>query len=167
MTKSDAFDPDAPESESEPTPDELREAKALAAAIESGTSEFATALRMAHAPTSIPADEHEALVRTAVARANARARRNVVVRVAFGAAAAVALAASIALWLHVDNPSNPAGEAQNVTPLPVDLVSVHSTQPLFAEPFARTGGASRRIDRITLARAADHRENRFRTWGVR
>ena len=42
-----------------------------------------------------------------------------------------------------------------------------STQELFPERFAPTGGESARIDRIAMARAADLRDNEFAKWGVR
>ena len=42
-----------------------------------------------------------------------------------------------------------------------------STQALFPERFAATGGETARIDRIAMARATDLRDNEFAKWGVR
>ena len=76
-------------------------------------------------------------------------------------AGGVAMAAAIALLLG--RPSADGARRAEAEP----LVPVRSTQSLFHEPFARTGGESARIDRIASARAADLRDNRFAAWGVK
>jgi len=49
----------------------------------------------------------------------------------------------------------------------VAVVLSRSTQALFTDPFAPTGGESARIDRIAMARGADLRDNQFAKWGAR
>jgi hypothetical protein len=87
-----------------------------------------------------------------------------VVRLSFGAGALVAVAAGVAVVLGALGPPEaaPVGGAWSTT-----FVSSHSTQSLFPEPFAGTGGQTARVDRIAMARAADLRENEFARWGVR
>jgi hypothetical protein len=87
---------------------------------------------------------------------NGRQNRAVVT---IGVAAALSLAAG-AVLVFGGSHERPADVAASLTP-------TRSTQALFDEPFARTGGQSARIDRIASARAADLRENRFARWGVR
>lgn len=129
--------------------------------------QLAHALRSAFAPASIDAAEHAAMIDAALARMPAAAareaarvvplRRNVVVRVAFGAVAGgLALAASIVFVVT----SAPLHSSE------APLAKARTTQPLFSEPF-KPGEASARIDRIASARASDFRDNRFSKWGVR
>ena len=73
----------------------------------------------------------------------------------------LALAASVLLVLWRQAPSTPP-----TTSLPALAVS-RSTQALFSDRFAPTGGETARIDRIAMARAADLRDNEFAKWGVR
>ncbi|MBL9111009.1 MAG: hypothetical protein JNM74_17125 [Myxococcales bacterium] len=152
-----ALDLDAP-----PTEDELREADALARALEgASTSDDATflrAVRLAHAPEKYPlSDEENARIAARALGKAPSARSGRVIRVAFGAASfALAAAAAIVLVLGGDRGS----------PAPTRLAQSRSTQELFREPFAQ-GQASARIDRIALARSSDLRENRFARWGVR
>lgn len=152
-------DPDAP-----PTEDELREARALAEALETSTAPhddalFLKSLVHAHAPERAALDPavHERIVAGAIARAPRRRSGARVVRLVFGGglAAAVAIAASVLFFLGSPRESAPPSLAQS-----------RSTQELFREPF---GGqeASARIDRIAMARGGDLRENRFARWGVR
>lgn len=131
-------------------------------------AELAVALRHAWSPATLEEAEHAAIVQRAVGSAAASSGgatppassakpRNVVVRVVFGASAtALALAASVALFVNIQHAESPAAP----------LARARSTQPLFDEPF-RPGEASARIDRIALARASDLRENRFSRWGVK
>jgi hypothetical protein len=151
--------PDAP-----PTETELREARALAAALEgdAGPSEDATFLRTLTianaAPEAFPlsSELNERLVSRALsAKAGSAPTRGRVIRVLFGGA--VALAAAAALVFLVGKP--PELESAK-------LAQSRSTQDLFREPF-RGDEASARIDRIAMARAGDLRENRFARWGVR
>jgi hypothetical protein len=157
-------DPDAPASE-----EELREAEALRAALDDGTTahrgaEYLRSLKLAHDPTPIGAIEHRAMVEGAL---RARPKSNLV-RIAFRGGGALALAAGIALaatrFLAAQGESSEAMPAPAVAMAP--LAAARSTQSLFPEPFAR-GEKSARIDRIAMARAADLRDNRFARWGVR
>jgi hypothetical protein len=154
--------PDAP-----PTEDELREARALAEALESpagatAASEDATFLRaVAIAEGTGVADldpeKNARLVERALTRAAApeKPREGRVIRVAFGAVTALSLAAAV-VFAVVGAPKSE---------LPPTLAQSRSTQELFREPFH--GEASARIDRIAMARSSDLRENRFARWGVR
>jgi hypothetical protein len=86
------------------------------------------------------------------------------IRVTFGVAAALSVAAAIVLVIQ--RPERAAMDEASVAEV-APLAPVRSTQPLFHEPFARAGGASDRIDRIAMARSSDLRDNRFALWGVR
>jgi hypothetical protein len=166
MDRDDTRDPDAP-----PSAEEEAQAKALRDALDGGASspaaDFARAVSLAHAPRPIADAEHRAIVERAIARADARRtlssrrRGRAVVFVTTG----LALAAAIALFVG----RAPLGDAarSSATSSLEPLLPMRSTQPLFREPFARTGGESARIDRIASARAADLRDNRFAAWGVR
>jgi hypothetical protein len=71
----------------------------------------------------------------------------------------LALAASVLLLVY-----SSGGLAPTLST--VDLRCARSTGPLFSAPFPSTGGASGRVDRIALARAADLRDNMFARWEV-
>lgn len=130
--------------------EELRDALARGA-----PPEVVTALRAAWSPHALDERDHHALVEAAVGgeRANVLPFRRPQRGVAF-VGGALALAAAIAFWIGA--PSNDAAP----------LARTRSTTPLFNEPF-RDGEGSARIDRIAIARAADYRDNRFSSWGVR
>jgi hypothetical protein len=152
-------DPDAPPSE-----EELAQARALREALEdprrpSDEADLARALQAAWAPRDLAADEHRAIVRSALARADGARRRGRVVRVSFGASAVLALAAAAALVVWTGRRPPSAGVAA--------LAVSRSTQPLFSDKFAPSGGETSRIDRIAMARAVDLRDNEFAKWGVR
>jgi hypothetical protein len=115
----------------------------------------------AWSPRDLPADAHRKLVEQALVRHDARRRRNRVVRVSFGASAVLALAAAILLYVRSDRP--PPDTVHVVATMAVS----RSTQALFPDRFAPSGGESARIDRIAMARAADLRDNEFAKWGVR
>ena len=119
--------------------------------------ELARVLRAAWSPEDLSREEHEKLVARAIAP-----RRANVVRVSFGASAILALAASVLLVVWSDRGPRPG--PPNVGPV---MSLSRSTQSLFGQPFAPTGGESARVDRIAMARAADLRENEFAKWGVR
>lgn len=165
MDRDDERDPDAPAS-----PEELAAAASLRDALDHGPSpgaenesaEIARAVHLAYAPRPLDDAEHRAIVAGGILRAEKKASsrrrgRGVAVIVVGG----LALAAAIALRV-----TEPAPRSASVIALE-PLVPVRSTQPLFREPFARTGGESARIDRIASARASDLRDNRFAAWGVR
>jgi hypothetical protein len=151
-------DPDAPPSE-----EELAASARLREALEdpskaNADADLARALALAHSPRDIDGAEHRAIVERGVAQGSRRARsqrRGVVVRVAFGVSAGLAIAASALLFFGVRGPER------------VELAVTRSTQPLFPDAFPKVGGESERIDRIAMARSADLRENRFARWGVR
>ncbi len=156
------LDPDAP-----PTDEELREASALAAALEAGSAAphddamFLRSLVHAHAPERSPldAERNERLVARALDKGKIKGNGRVI-RVLFGGGAVTAaLAAAAAVVLFFGN-----GQVESAP----KLAQSRSTQELFHEPFQRGGGeAAARIDRIAMARSSDLRENRFTRWGVR
>jgi hypothetical protein len=167
MDRDDIRDPDAP-----PSAEEAAEAEALRDALGKGTphaaADFARAVSLAHAPRPIADGEHRALVERAILRgetrrAQGRRRRG---RVGIAFATGLALAAAVALTVGSLSRRDEAPSAA-ASPTLEPLVPVRSTQPLFREPFARTGGESARIDRIASARAIDLRDNRFAAWGVK
>jgi hypothetical protein len=163
-------DPDAP-----PTEEELAESRSLREALEDPASPAATgsgragedaqlarSLASAWSPRDLTKDEHRVLVEKALDRHDGlRQRRARVVRVSFGAGAIIALAASVLLVVRGDR--QPPETVRAVAGLAVS----RSTQPLFPDRFAPTGGESSRIDRIAMARGADLRDNEFAKWGVR
>jgi hypothetical protein len=135
---------DALEGKKEPATDEERD-----------LADLARSLRSAHLPAALDDKEHEAIVSRALsAKGDGKARGGGgrVIRVSFGAAAALALAAAI--FLLVTRPK-PQGEEVMAT-----FVRSRSTAPLFSAPFKPGDGAAR-IDRIAMARERDYRENRF------
>ena len=176
-------EPDAP-----PTEEEREAAERLRLELEGGSPEFrprpgrggdgpsppgraeaelAVALRAAWEPSDLSVEEHRSLVQRAESALDRRSKGGSgragwgsLVRVTFGRAAVVALAASVLLVLWRGDPSTP------IESRPV-LAASRSTQALFQERFAPTGGETARIDRIAMARAADLRDNEFAKWGVR
>ncbi len=154
-------DPDAPPSE-----EEMAQAEKLRRDLddprrESRLADLARTVSAAWEPRDLSKEEHRLLVQQAVSRPAARARGARVVRVSFGAAATLALAASVLLVLRGDRPGHHADT------VPLSLAVSRSTQELFEEQFPPTGGETRRIDRIAMARATDLRDNEFARWGVR
>lgn len=190
-------DPDAP-----PTDEEVALAAELRAALDGqaastnagADARLLRALALAHEPRPIDDAEHRALVDRAVATKRTPARRSNVVRVTFGLAGAVAIAASVALLIRSSSQPDAASSAA-MAPAAAPAVAVaaraesattpvsdpsasalavpRSTQSLFDAPFttatatARASSGSARIDRIAAARRADLRENRFARWGVK
>jgi hypothetical protein len=163
------IDPDAPASAEEIAAAEaLRDALADPRIDHEGAA-LARAAALAHAPRAIDPAEHRILVEKAILAAPAKKERagGRVIRVAFGAAAAaLSLAAAIALVVGTMNRADEVAMAPAIAPA-TPLAPSRSTQPLFQEPFARSGGASARIDRIARARQGDLRDNRFAMRGVR
>jgi hypothetical protein len=157
-------DPDAPASA-----EEQEQASELRAALDdpsrtSAPAELARALSAAWDPRDLPIQDHRALVDQALARRAPARRGGRVIRVSFGAGAMLALAASVALvlWRGPQGPTSGAFDLGGP-----ELAVSRSTQELFDEQFAPTGGETRRIDRIAMARATDLRDNEFARWGVR
>jgi hypothetical protein len=153
------------------TREELQKAAELRRALEdesipSEEADLARSLKAAWMPAPVVEAEHEPIIERALdpphAARPAPARRGVVVRIAFGASAALAMAAAFLLVLgRMSGQSAPSMSARAP-----ELLPFRSTQELFDKPFER-GSTSARIDRITVARAGDLRENRFAMWGVR
>jgi hypothetical protein len=116
------------------------------------------AVALSHGERGLDAEEHRQIVARGIdvgMRRRSRAR-GVVVRVTFGVAAAVALAAGVVLLV---------GRA--ASPVDVGALAVsRSTQPLFSDPFPKLGSESSRVDRIAMARGGDLRDNEFARWGV-
>lgn len=154
------------------TREELQKAAELRRAMEdeaipSEEADLARSLKAAWMPAPVAKAEHEPIVEKALdpphAVRPAPARRGVVVRIAFGASAALAMAAAFLLVLgRMSGQSAPTMMSARVP----ELLPSRSTQGLFDKPFER-GSTSARIDRIAVARSGDLRENRFAMWGVR
>ncbi len=168
-------DPDAPPSEEEKIAsarlrDALEDPKVVNA-----DAELARALALADEPRPLDDAEHREMVERAVQKAPKAQPRSNVIRVVFGAATALSLAAAAVLVLGTLNRSAEAPRSASLAVAPAEadrpgLLQARSTQELFDEPFAKPlsrGAASARIDRIAMARAGDLRENRFAMWGVR
>jgi hypothetical protein len=158
--------PDHPnELEPPPTDEELAEAERLRAALEGGgqAAELARALSAAWSPRDLGSDEHARLIEQALVKTDGARRRRRVVRISARATAVLALAAAVALVVWTSRPKPLSG----VGPTGAVLAVSRSTQPLFSERFPSTGGETRRIDRIAMARASDLRDNEFAKWGVR
>jgi hypothetical protein len=153
-------DPDSPA-----TDEELAESARLRDALDdpgrtNEDAELARAMSSAWSPRDLSAEVHRALVEKALFRHDTRRRRQRVIRVSFGASAVLALAAAVLLYVRSDRQPP---ETVHTTAMAVS----RSTQALFRDPFAPSGGESARIDRIAMARAADLRDNEFAKWGVR
>jgi hypothetical protein len=160
------------------SPDELEAAALLRAHLTGNAppgSDAALLQQLRHAarPGDLPAARNEALIEEAL-RAPLRLRpRQPHVRrfapVTMAALAGVAaLAAGTALFVG-GSPSAPAPSAATAALAAPALARSRSADDLFdpATPFPRSGQESARIDRIASARAADLRQNRFASWGVR
>jgi hypothetical protein len=173
------LDPDAP-----PSDEEVREAESLRLALEdpslpSEAAELARAVSLAHSPRPIDPAQHQAVVDRALGAgerrqaAPIRRRGSVgarVVRISFGAGAALALAAGVAFVVGSLGERDEPAAAPVAAAAPETLIRARSTQPLFDAPFVSSGRASSgsvRIDRIAMARASDFRENEFSRWGAR
>jgi hypothetical protein len=152
------------EADTPPSQEELAAAEQLRRGLEdpeerSEDAELARSMAAAWEPRDLTPEQHRELVRAALGGR----RGGVVIRVSFRASALLALAAAVALVLWSD-PRGPHGGGAISLP---DLAVSRSTQDLFSERFAPTGGESGRIDRIAMARGADLRDNEFARWGVK
>jgi hypothetical protein len=139
-----------------PTAEELELAAELREALDADP--MVQALAAAWRPKEINSIEHGQIVAKALPPAAKQGGR--VVRVTFGfVAGAIAIAASVVVWMN-------APHAQSEAP----LARARSTQPLFQSYDGFKSGeasATARIDKIAIARAGDYRDNRFAKWGVR
>jgi hypothetical protein len=126
--------------------------------------DLAVALRAAWRPAPLDPLRNELLIAGGLRRLK---RRSPVLTVVSIAVTITALAAGFALIVRPDGGRDAAERTAQVAHAP--LIPARSTTALFdvAEPFPRTGGESKRIDRIATARAVDLRANRFSKWGVR
>jgi hypothetical protein len=144
-------DPLAPPTEAE-LADSVRLREALERGLDQPGADLAKALRASWDPSEL--ERGDQLLSSAVA---SRARGQLV-RVAFGGAAALlALAASLALVVGgLSRARRVEGSA---------LITSRTTSSLFASKFMlrETSG---RLDAIAQARSRDLRENRFARWGV-
>jgi hypothetical protein len=163
-----AFGDDAATTAAERAAAERLRAELCGEAPPSAESELFRALQLAVHPTDLPAARHQALIDAALSRpillGRLSTRPPVVRRIApvtmVALAGVAALAAGVALFVA------PSGTRPPVT---AALVRTRSADSLFdpATPFPRRGEESARIDRITSARVADLRQNRFTAWGVK
>jgi len=158
-------DPPDPAVDAPATEEELAESAKLRDALEDPSrvnedAELARALSSAWSPRDLSEEAHRALVEKALGHHDVRRRRGRVIRVSFGASAVLAIAAAVLLYVRGDRRPPETGHA-------TALAFSRSTQALFPERFATSGGESARIDRIAMARAADLRDNEFAKWGVR
>lgn len=127
--------------------------------------EVLDALVAAHRPKNIDPLRNELLITRALKGSSQRTVQRRVVPVVTAAILGVAaMAAGVSLYLQ--GGTNQAETANVAAPV---LQRSRSTANLFdaSTPFPRVGGESARMDRITNARAADLRNNRFALWGVR
>jgi len=143
---------------------EREQAEALALALDGirqhPLAELAEVIQSAYAPRALPPSLHGQLERQAltqkrsrVVRANRTWWRYV--------APAVALAASVTLWLvDVHSPVSKPGR-----PSASELVRTRSLSPLFAETLEQPT-PTQRIDRIYAVRSKELRHNRFALWRV-
>lgn len=159
-----------------PTEDDLREAAAFAARIETPSAEATDLEALVHGIAQLDANNANPLVpsdreiETAAARSVNRAidhhfqtaigakpeggRIFTLRRAAAASSAVLALAAGVVFVM-----GSPL--ARKSAPAPLTLIESRSTQPLFTQPFSQEP-ASARIDRIATARIGDLRENHFR-----
>jgi hypothetical protein len=157
---------DAAELEAPPSDQELASAAELRHALDdprlpNDDADLARALASAWSPRDLAPHEHRALVEQALLRqSGASRRRGKLLRVSFVASTVVALAAAVLLVLR----GRPSPDLPRIVP---GFAVSRSTQPLFLDRFAATGGETSRIDRIAMARSADLRDNEFAKWGVR
>lgn len=148
-------DPFAPPSEEERVESE-RLRRALEGHGEHPAADLAQALGAAVRPRALA----PRAAGTLADRALGKRRRNVVF-VSFGAAAALAVAAAVALWVAF-----PASRSKLAHAPAERLFLSRSTAPLFDHKFS-TAGTTARIDRIATARERDLRANLYAMWGVR
>src|SRR5262245_51840661 len=124
----------------QPTPEELRAAEELRKALESHDprnvvrmhanneeADLLHALKASHEPASLSDEEHDAIITRALQKKPEK--RGVVIRVSFGVAAALAIAAGVILFIRTQQAPPTATRAP--------LVRVRSTQELFNRPFDR------------------------------
>lgn len=127
--------------------------------------EVLDALVSAYRPKNIDPLRNELLITRALKGSSQQTtRRRVIPMVTAAVLGVAAMAAGVSLYLQ-----GGGDKPQMANVVAPELQRSRSTATLFdaATPFPRVGGESARVDRITNARAADLRNNRFALWGVR
>jgi hypothetical protein len=139
-------------------------------ASDDDVAQLARAIAAAARPREIEPLRNEALIARAL-RGRGRRVRDVAALVV----GAIALAAGAVLVLRSPDGADVRGPAPIASVAPtaapdaaMAAVRARSTMDLFdpAEPFARSGGESSRMDKIARSRSADLRTNRFKAWRV-
>jgi hypothetical protein len=134
-------------------------------------AELAGALRAAWRPAPLPELLDRALIERALQRPIARRSRRIapVTMAALSTLAAVAAAAALFVGDAREASQRSAAVHAPESAPPSSRIRARSTAALFdpATPFPRERGQTERIDRITAARAAELRANRYAAWGVR
>jgi hypothetical protein len=120
-------------------------------------------LRSAHHP-SAPQPNAEMVARDLALTRKAKSVASRTRRLVPSAWGVLAVAAAAALWFVVRSNGILLGP-ESVRQGPRVLAQSHSTESLFAKPFALSSH-SERIDRIAQARSRDLRENRYTIWGL-
>ncbi|PIE05942.1 MAG: hypothetical protein CSA75_02135 [Sorangium cellulosum] len=147
-----------------PTPQELKEARALREALEGQgehpDAELCRALQIANDPPELDPQVNKWLVKRAILRTKLNKRTTFAL---VGASSALALAAGVALVVSGGGLAEPPPSTPMVK---ASLIPSRSTQTLFHSPFQRHGGTSERIDRISRARGRDYRSNYYGRIGV-
>jgi hypothetical protein len=149
-------DPLAPPSE-----EELVESERLRRALEGHGEHPSADLARALAAAARPRALGSSVAETLAGKALGKRHKSNVIFVSFGAAAAFAAAAAVALLVAFPASRHEALHAQTER-----LFLSRSTAPLFDHKF-ETAGTTARIDRIASARERDLRANLYAQWGVR
>jgi hypothetical protein len=164
-------EPDPPQPNAPVTDEEIAKADKLRAGLdapeprvdgrtrEGDDAEWLRALATAWSPRDLPREAHRALVEQALSRMSTprgACRRR---RAWVGVVAALAASLCVTLWVE----HRPAPR----TVEPRFLAVRRSTQPLFTARFPAFGGQTARIDRITMTRSSDLRDNEFAKWRAR
>jgi hypothetical protein len=163
----------------EPSDAERVESERLRRALDGEGEHAALGLVQALRSAASPSAGAEFAARRALAESNQRLERpdaaaqsrgpSRVYALFGGAAAVLALAASVVLFLApAEKRDMSAVSSRSAAPLAaqLELTAPHSTQPLFSQKF-ESGETSARIDRIAVARSRELRDNRYALWGVR
>lgn len=167
-------EPDPPQPEAPVTDEETAQAEELRARLDAREplvdaraqvgpvvhdAEWLRALATAWSPRDLPREAHRALVDQALSRMSAPRPRQRAARAWVGALAALAATLCVTLWVqHRQAPRTVEARF---------LAVRRSTQPLFTAHFPAFGGETARIDRITMTRLSDLRDNEFARWRTR
>lgn len=167
-------EPDPPQPDAPVTDEEIAKAEELRAGLDArdarvegrteaghgvDDAEWLRALASAWSPLDLSREVHRALVEQALSRMSGPRPRRRGRRAWVGAVAALAASLCVALWVE----QRPAGRTVEARLLAVR----RSTQPLFSARFPAFGGETARIDRITMTRSSELRDNEFAKWRAR